>query len=69
VKSRKKKFCYKDLPETTKGQDIFNILASYLESRGLSWKQPAGICTDAAPSTIGLIKGFVTLVKEKLMTS
>jgi hypothetical protein len=28
--------CYKELPETTKGQDIFNILSSYLESCGLS---------------------------------
>jgi hypothetical protein len=29
--------CCKELPETTKGQDIFNILSSYLESSGLSW--------------------------------
>jgi hypothetical protein len=26
--------CCKELPETNKGQDIFNILSSYLESCG-----------------------------------
>jgi hypothetical protein len=56
--------CCKELPETTKGEDIFNIL-SYLESYGLSWSRCVGICTDGAPSMIGSIKGFVTLVKEK----
>uniref|UniRef100_K7G2A6 DUF4371 domain-containing protein n=1 Tax=Pelodiscus sinensis TaxID=13735 RepID=K7G2A6_PELSI len=57
--------CCKELPETTEGQDIFNILSSYLEPYGLSWSQCIGICTDGAPSMIGSIKGFVTLVKEK----
>jgi hypothetical protein len=41
--------CYKEMPETTKGQVIFNILSSYLESRGLSWSRCVGICTDGAP--------------------
>jgi hypothetical protein len=49
--------CCKELPETTKRQDIFNILSSYLQSCGLSWNQCAEICTDGAPSTTGSIKG------------
>jgi hypothetical protein len=57
-------FC-KELPETAKGQDIFNILSSYLESCGLSRKKSVGICTDGAPSMMGSIKCSVTLVKEK----
>ncbi len=57
-------FC-KELPETTKGQDIFNLVSSYLETCGLSWMQCVGIYTDGAPAMIGSIKGFVTLVKEK----
>jgi hypothetical protein len=61
--------CCKELPETTKGQDIFNILSSYLESCGLSRSRFVGICTDGAPSMIGSIKGFVTLVKEKTLMS
>jgi hypothetical protein len=63
-------FCScKEMTEITKGQDIFNILSSYLEFCGLSWNQCAGICTDVAPSVIGRVKGFVTLVKEKIMMS
>jgi hypothetical protein len=57
--------CCKEPPETTKGQGIFNILSSYLESCGLSWSRCVGISTDGGPSIIGSIKGFVTLVKEK----
>jgi hypothetical protein len=61
--------CCKELPEMTKGQYIFSILSSYLESCGLSWSRCVGICTDGAPSMIGSIKGFVTLVKEKTLMS
>jgi hypothetical protein len=57
--------CCKELPETNKGSDIFKILSSHLESCGLSWNQCVGICTDGAPSMIGSIKDFVTLVKGK----
>ena len=55
----------KELPETTKGQDIFNLVSSYLETCGLSWTWCVGICTNGASAMIGSIKGFVTLVKEK----
>ncbi len=58
-------FCCKELPETTKGHDAFNILSSYLESCGLSWNRCVGICTDGAPSMIGSVQGFVSRVKEK----
>ncbi|XP_055510562.1 zinc finger BED domain-containing protein 5-like [Leucoraja erinacea] len=56
-------FCCKELPETSKGIDIFNILSTYLETRGLSWTNCVGICTDGAPSMVGSITGFVSLVK------
>ena len=58
--------CCKELPETTKGQDIFNTLSVYLEERRLLWERCIGICTDGAPSMTGKIKGFVSLVKEKI---
>jgi hypothetical protein len=40
--------CCKELPETTKGHDIFDIVNSYFEYCGLSWKNCVGICTDGA---------------------
>ena len=41
------------------------ILSSYLEARGLSWKDCVGICTDGAPSMVVSIKGFASLVKQE----
>jgi hypothetical protein len=61
--------CCKEQPAATKGQGIFNLLSSYLECCGLPWNPCAGICTDGAPSVIGSIKGFVTLVKGKITMS
>ena len=57
--------CCKELSETSKGIDVFNILSSYLETRGLSWKDCVGICTDGAPSMVGSMKGFASLVKQE----
>jgi hypothetical protein len=31
-------FCCKEPPETSKGQDILNVLSSFLETKGLSWE-------------------------------
>ncbi len=58
-------FCCKELPETNKGHNIFNIFSSYLESCGLSWNRRIGICTDGAPSLTGSAQGFVSRLKEK----
>ncbi len=62
-------FCCKELPETTKGHNVFNILSSYLESCGLSWNRYIGICTDGAPTMIGSVQGFVSRMggKKKLV--
>ena len=57
-------FCCKELKERTTGQDIFDILSKYLEENELTWKECVGLCTDGAPSMIGSIKGFVSLVKK-----
>ncbi|CAI9729538.1 Hypothetical predicted protein [Octopus vulgaris] len=38
--------CCKELRETRKGQDVFDVLNSYLEYCGLNWKNCVGICTD-----------------------
>ncbi|XP_042234779.1 zinc finger BED domain-containing protein 5-like [Homarus americanus] len=57
-------FC-KPLPETTRGQDIFEDVVSYFSSYDLSWKSCISICTDGAPSMSGSLKRFISLAKLK----
>ena len=54
----------RNLKKRTTGQDIFDTLGKYLEENGLTWKECVGVCTDGAPSMVGSIKGFVSLVKK-----
>jgi hypothetical protein len=57
-------FC-KSLPETTKDQDILDVVNSYFSSHVLSWKLCISICTDGAHSMSGSLKVFVALAKRK----
>jgi hypothetical protein len=59
-----KTFCCKELPKTSEGQDIFNVLSTYLETKGLSWENCVGI-TDGAPLVGGSIAGFASLGGKK----
>jgi hypothetical protein len=58
-------FCFKQLPETSKGQYICNVLTSYLGTKGLSWGKCVGICTDDTSSVVGSIRLFACLVKKE----
>ncbi|XP_003381619.1 zinc finger protein [Trichinella spiralis] len=58
-------FCCKELPEMSKGKDVFNVLSLHLETKDLSWKNCVGICTDGALSMVGSTRGFVSLVKQE----
>jgi hypothetical protein len=58
-------FCCKELPETSKGQVIFNVLSSYLETKGLSLENCVGICTGGSPSVVCSIRGLASLVKKE----
>jgi hypothetical protein len=55
-------FCCKELPETSKGQDIFNAFLHI-------WENCVGICTDVASSVVCSIRGFTSLVKKKILVS
>lgn len=57
-------FC-KDLPETTRGQDIFNLVNNYFTTANISWKFCLSVCTDGCPSMIGHLTGFLALVKKE----
>lgn len=56
-------FFSKEIPEKTKGKDIFEITNNYMKTCKLNWISCISICTDGAKSTTGSIKGFVTLIK------
>jgi hypothetical protein len=56
-------FC-KPLPETTEGQDNLVAVDSHF-SYDLSRKSCISMCMDSAPSMLGSLKGFITLVKQK----
>ena len=49
----------------TTGKDIFNVVDAFFAEKSLNWTRCSSICTDAAASMTGTIKGFVTLVREK----
>ena len=57
--------CCKELPETMKGQGVFDILNSYLEYCGLNWKHCVDICTDGAPVMTEHLKGFVSIAQKQ----
>jgi hypothetical protein len=56
---------FKPLPETTKGQDILDVVDSDSSSHDLSWKSCISSCTGGGPSMQGSLKGFVPLATQK----
>jgi hypothetical protein len=58
-------FCCKELPETSKAEDMLNVLSSFLETKGRSWENYVGICTDGALSMAGSVRCFTSLVKKR----
>ena len=49
----------------TTGKNTFNVVDAFFAEKSLNWTRCSSICTDAATSITGTIKGFVTLAKEK----
>ena len=57
--------CCKEMPTTTRGQDIFDMITGYLKKMNLTWKFCVGICTDGVPCMVGCIKGFASLAHKE----
>jgi hypothetical protein len=57
-------FC-KDLKDTTKGDDIFDLVNENVLFFNLKWENCVSVCTDGCPSMLGKKKGFVTLVQQQ----
>ncbi|XP_026326221.1 general transcription factor II-I repeat domain-containing protein 2-like [Hyposmocoma kahamanoa] len=53
------------LKGTTTGEDIFNEVQKVFTRFGLPWSKLKGVCTDGAPSMVGLRKGFIGILNEK----
>ena len=59
--------CCKQLPTSTEGQDIFDTIIICLEKYGISWDSCVGIFSNGAPSMVGCIKGFASLVEKQIL--
>uniref|UniRef100_A0A673H3J0 DUF4371 domain-containing protein n=1 Tax=Sinocyclocheilus rhinocerous TaxID=307959 RepID=A0A673H3J0_9TELE len=57
-------FC-KTLEERTTGEDIFNIVNSFFSEHEIRWKSCTSVCTDAAASMTGRIKGLIAHIRQK----
>ena len=52
------------LTATTHGEDVFRTLENFFADKELEWAKLVGICTDGAPSMIGIRSGFKGFVKQ-----
>jgi len=57
-------FC-QPLESHTKLADIFNAVSKFFQENQPSWESLVGVCTDGAPSMLGLRSGFIARVKDK----
>ena len=53
-----------ELAATTKGKDVFNVLADFFKENELDWSKLVGYTTDGAPAMLGRKSGFQTYVKD-----
>ncbi|CAK1604321.1 unnamed protein product [Parnassius mnemosyne] len=53
------------LKGTTTGEDIFIEVQRVFTSFGFPWSKLIGVCTDGAPSMVGLREGFIGILNEK----
>ncbi|XP_064083904.1 zinc finger MYM-type protein 6-like [Macrobrachium nipponense] len=56
-------FC-KKIEEYTTGEAIFNVINQFFSEQELSWKSCLSMCTDAAASMTGKVKGLVARFKK-----
>ena len=54
-----------ELKTTTRGIDVYVAASALLERFELSWAKCQQICTDGAPSMVGAVKGFLSILRRK----
>ncbi|XP_064106981.1 zinc finger MYM-type protein 6-like [Macrobrachium nipponense] len=62
--SKNTNYFAKKLEEYTTGEAIFNVINQFFSEQELSWKSCMSMCTDAAASMTGKVKGLVARVKK-----
>lgn len=58
-------FC-KTLEGRTTGEDIFDTVNTFFSENSISWKSCSSICTDAAASMTGSVRGLIARVKKDI---
>ena len=56
------------LAATTKGKDVFNLLADFFKENELDWSMLVGCTADGAPAMLGRKSGFQAYVKDVAKT-
>ncbi|XP_072400297.1 zinc finger BED domain-containing protein 5-like [Diabrotica undecimpunctata] len=51
---------------STTGQDVLDQVKNVIEGSKVEWSKLESVCTDGAPSMVGRIKGFATLLENFL---
>ena len=61
-------FCrpLKTLKTTTEAEDVFLVVSSFFDDKGLQWEKLVGVCTDGAPTMLGSQSGFTARIKLEL---
>ena len=57
-------FC-RPLKTTTKPEDVFQVVSSFFDDKGLQWEKLVGVCMDGAPTMLGSRSGFIARIKQK----
>ena len=57
-------FC-RPLKTTTNAEDVFLVVSSFIDDKGLQCEKLVGVCTDGAPTMLGFQSGFIARIKQK----
>lgn len=51
------------LQSNVTGETVFDVIDTYIQKNNIGWEKCVDVCTDGAPSMIGIISGVVTRIK------
>ena len=57
-------FC-RPLKTTTEAEDVFQVVSSFFDDKGLQWEKLVGVCKDGVSTMLGSRSGFIARIKQK----